>query len=170
MPRPSSTTASRAAASSAHRTAQHHSQHAQQSANPLRSGGAGALDKAAAAQASSTASVLRGRHFPNPVAVFSESFVFTTLDEGHLEKHRRAPFVHPHTKQACRLFTCELVVLSSSDSEDHGGTRDPCVTGGDSPIADERQCGGRLERYISRRTGRLRSHGCKRSSVGSAKY
>jgi hypothetical protein len=77
----------------------------------MGSGGAsGALDKAATAQATSTATALRGRHFPNSTAVFSDSFVFTTLDEADLEKHKRAPFVHPHTKQACRLFTREYLL------------------------------------------------------------
>ena len=83
--------------------------------------GSGALDKAASAQASATATALRGRHFPNPVAVYSDSFVFTTLDSADLEKHKRAPFVHPHTKQACRLFTREYAILLSAVLSGIGG-------------------------------------------------
>lgn len=46
-------------------------------------------------------------YFPYPVAVFSDRFIFTTLDQKDVIAHRGLGYCHPQTKVPCSIFSRE---------------------------------------------------------------
>ena len=45
------------------------------------------------------------RPFPNPVAVFDDRFLFTTLNPKEVLSHGKASFCHPQTESPCVIFS-----------------------------------------------------------------
>lgn len=48
------------------------------------------------------------RAFPNPVAIFSGTMLFTILTTKQVQIHSISPYRHPDTNEPCTLFTCKL--------------------------------------------------------------
>ncbi|WWC97560.1 hypothetical protein V866_004444 [Kwoniella sp. B9012] len=60
------------------------------------------------------------RSFPNPVAVFNERFLFTSLTERQVQAHGRHPYVHPETGRSVLLFSLDEEMHYTPFAKDHG--------------------------------------------------
>ncbi|WWC90188.1 uncharacterized protein L201_005121 [Kwoniella dendrophila CBS 6074] len=60
------------------------------------------------------------REFPNPVAVFNDRFIFTSLTEKQVLAHGRIPYGHPETGRSVLLFSLDEEMHYTPFAMDHG--------------------------------------------------
>ncbi|WWC57596.1 uncharacterized protein I303_100128 [Kwoniella dejecticola CBS 10117] len=60
------------------------------------------------------------RPFPNPVAVFNEQFIFTSLTERQVQAHGKMPYKHPQTGRSVLLFSLDEEMQYTPFASDHG--------------------------------------------------
>ncbi|WVW81277.1 hypothetical protein I302_103268 [Kwoniella bestiolae CBS 10118] len=60
------------------------------------------------------------RPFPNPVAIFNDRFIFTSLTEKQVQAHGRYPYAHPETGRSVLLFSLDEEMHYTPFSKDHG--------------------------------------------------
>ncbi|WVR03049.1 hypothetical protein IAU60_000038 [Kwoniella sp. DSM 27419] len=62
----------------------------------------------------------RSREFPNPVAVFNDRFLFTTLSAGQVKAHVAVPYAHPETGKTVMLFSLDDKMHYTPFAKDYG--------------------------------------------------